>query len=92
MRDKTRMMLGKEHPSTLTSMNNLATVLTRQGKYEQVEEIFRQTLELEEAVLGKEHPPTLTSMNNLENVQSLSGQVRTGGRDVSPKTRAELTI
>jgi hypothetical protein len=27
-------VLGKEHPSTLTSMNNLAGVLRDQGKYE----------------------------------------------------------
>jgi hypothetical protein len=27
-------VLGKEHPFTLTSMNNLATVLINQGKYE----------------------------------------------------------
>jgi hypothetical protein len=59
------MVLGKEHPSTLTSMNNLATVLRDQGKYEQVEEMHRQVLGLSETVLGKEHPSTLTSMNNL---------------------------
>jgi hypothetical protein len=37
-------VLGKEHPDTLTSMNNLALVLSDQGKYEQAEEIQRQTL------------------------------------------------
>jgi hypothetical protein len=31
-------VLGEEHPSTLTSMNNLAGVLRDQGKYEQAEE------------------------------------------------------
>lgn len=31
---KTEKMLGKKHPSTLTSINNLAGVLSRQGKYE----------------------------------------------------------
>ena len=36
------MVLGKEYPSTLTSMNNLATVLRGQGKYEQAEEVRRQ--------------------------------------------------
>ena len=30
---KTEKMLGKEHPATLTSMNNLAGVLSSQGKY-----------------------------------------------------------
>jgi len=28
-------MLGKEHPSTLTSINNMAAVLKDQGKYGQ---------------------------------------------------------
>jgi hypothetical protein len=51
-----KTLLGKEHPSTLGSMNNL-------GMYEQVEEIHRQTLGLSETVLGKEHPNTLMSMN-----------------------------
>ena len=32
-------VLGKEHPDTLTSMNNLAEVLRGQGKYEQAEEM-----------------------------------------------------
>ena len=58
-------ILGKKHPSTLTSMNNLALVLNRQGKYEEAEGIYRQTLALRESVLGKKHPDTLTSMNNL---------------------------
>ena len=40
-------MLGKEHPSTLMSMNSLAMVLKDQGKYEQAEEMLRQALRLE---------------------------------------------
>jgi hypothetical protein len=28
-------VLGREHPSTLSSMNNLASVLDSQGKYEE---------------------------------------------------------
>ena len=45
-------MLGPEHPSTLTSMNNLAQVLYSQGKYEAAEEMQRRALELKEKVLG----------------------------------------
>ncbi len=59
---KTEKMLGKEHPSTLTSMNNLASVLSRQGKYDEAEEMHRQAMALKETVLGKEHPDTLTSV------------------------------
>jgi tetratricopeptide (TPR) repeat protein len=61
-------VLGKEHPSTLMSMNSLAMVLKDQGKYEQAEEMLRQALRLRETVLGKEHPSTLMSMNNLAGV------------------------
>ena len=42
-------VLGKKHPSTLTSMNNLALVLNHQGKYEEAEGIQRQALALSES-------------------------------------------
>jgi tetratricopeptide (TPR) repeat protein len=59
------VMLGSEHPATLTSMNRLAEILGSQGKYEAAEEMHRRTLELREKVLGSEHPDTLASRNNL---------------------------
>ena len=55
-------VLGTEHPSTLGSMNDLALVLSSQGKYEEAEEMHGQALALRERVLGKEHPDTLTSV------------------------------
>jgi tetratricopeptide (TPR) repeat protein len=58
-------VLGKEHPVTLMSMNNLAESLRQKGKYAEAEAMHRQTLQLRETVLGKEHPVTLMSMNNL---------------------------
>ncbi|KAK8002369.1 response regulator [Apiospora arundinis] len=58
-------VLGREHPSTLASMNNLAESLRQQGKHAEAEEMHRQTLGLKETVLGREHPSTLDSMNNL---------------------------
>jgi tetratricopeptide (TPR) repeat protein len=58
-------VLGQEHPDTLGSMNNLASVLGSQGKYAEAEGMHRQALQLREKVLGQEHPDTLTSMNNL---------------------------
>ena len=65
---------GKEHPNALVSMNNLAIVLSKQGKYEQAEEMHRQALGLRETVLGKEHPDALRSMNNLAAVLSNQGK------------------
>jgi Flp pilus assembly protein TadD len=39
--------------------------VSRQGEYEQAEEMHRKAFGLRETVLGKEHPDTPTSMNNL---------------------------
>jgi tetratricopeptide (TPR) repeat protein len=55
-------VLSKEHPSTLMSINNLALVLSSQGKYKEAEAMYRQTLALREKVLSKEHPDTLKSV------------------------------
>ena len=73
-------MLGKEHSDTLTSMINLARVLSSQGKYDEAEEIHRQVLALRERVLGKDHPDTLTSMNNLAGIEQ-PRQIQRGRRD-----------
>jgi tetratricopeptide (TPR) repeat protein len=66
--------LGKTHPSTLTTMSNLALVLDSQGKYAEAETINRQTLEVKEEVLGKMHPDTLTTMSNLAGVLNSQGK------------------
>ena len=71
---KTEKMLGKEHPSTLGSMNNLALMLSSQGKYEEAERIHRRALALKESVLRKKHPSTLTSMSNLAEVLRNQGK------------------
>ncbi|RDW63506.1 hypothetical protein BP6252_11051 [Coleophoma cylindrospora] len=66
--------LGEKHPSTLTSMSNLALVLDSQGKYTEAETMNSQTLELSEEVLGKKHPETLTTMSNLALVLNKQGK------------------
>jgi len=40
----------KEHPDTITTMANLASVLRDQGKYDQAEEMYRRKIELSETV------------------------------------------
>lgn len=67
-------MLGLEYPSTLRTLNNLAGVLRKQGKYEQAEEMYRQTFELQKRVLGLQHPKTLASMNDLAIMLSEQGK------------------
>ncbi|KAF2831485.1 kinesin light chain 1 [Ophiobolus disseminans] len=69
-------VLGPEHPHTLMSMSNLASVLKSQGKYEEAEAMNRQELECTKKVLGPEHPDTLTSMSNLALVLDRQGKYK----------------
>jgi tetratricopeptide (TPR) repeat protein len=57
--------LGQEHPSTLSSMANLASTYRNQGRWKEAEELQGQELEICSKVLGQEHPDTLVSMANL---------------------------
>lgn len=58
-------VLGREDPSTLSTISNITASLINQGKYAKAETIYREILVLQEKVLGKEHLDTLVSMNNL---------------------------
>lgn len=60
-----RRVLGKEHPDTLTSMNNLAETLRTQGDLPGARGLQETVLAVRRRVLGVEHPDTLASMNNL---------------------------
>lgn len=73
---------GVDRPSSLTSINNLARVLSHQGSFEQVEEMYRQALRLRDVVLGKEHPGILTSMNDLANMSSDTDQPASAEPDI----------
>jgi len=66
--------LGKEHPTTATSLSNLGNVLYLQGKLKDAEAVHRRVLAIREKVLGPEHPDTATSMNNLANVLQQQGR------------------
>ena len=70
-----KRVLGAEHPSTPTSINNLASTYWNQGRWKEAEEQFVQVMETRKRVLGAEHPSTLTSINNL--VITLNSQSRT---------------
>jgi hypothetical protein len=67
-------------------MNNLTGVLS-QGKYEEVEEMHRQKLQLKETVLGEEHPDTLTSVYCLAHLLHLQRRLNEAG----PLYRRALT-
>ena len=66
--------LGKDHPDTLSSVNNLAGLLTKQGKLEEAEALYRRALEGREAKLGKDHKSTRNSAMGLKNTLNRQGK------------------
>ncbi|KAH8668244.1 hypothetical protein BGZ60DRAFT_376348 [Tricladium varicosporioides] len=57
--------LGREHTSTLNTVNNLAILYADQGKLEAAEKMYERALAGYEKALGREHTSTLSTVNNL---------------------------
>ncbi|KAI9785621.1 MAG: hypothetical protein M1816_000368 [Peltula sp. TS41687] len=70
-------VLGQEHPDTLSSMANLASTYSNQGRRQEAEELEVEVLEARKRVLGQEHPDSLTSMASL--ASTYRDQVRSPG-------------
>jgi len=58
-------ILGKEHPSTAATYNNIAEVCSDQGDYAKALEWHQKALDIREKVLGKEHRDTAVTYNNI---------------------------
>ncbi len=58
-------MLGPDHPDVARSLNNLADLYERQGRYAEAEPLFERALAIRERAVGPDHPDTATSTNNL---------------------------
>ena len=68
-------VLGVDHPDTLSSVNNLGSLLKAQGKLEEAEVLYRRALEGRERVLGVDHPDTLLSMYNFADFLEQKGDL-----------------
>jgi len=58
-------VLGADHPSTATSLNNLALLYHNQGRYKEAEPLYKRAIEICEKALGANQPDTANSLNNL---------------------------
>jgi hypothetical protein len=56
---------GADHPDTLTSMGNLASIYRKQDRWEEAEKLQVQVMETSKTKLGADHPDMLTRMANL---------------------------
>jgi CHAT domain-containing protein len=67
-------VLGRDHPDTLSSVNNLAGLYRATGRFEKAEPLYERALEGRERVLGRDHPDTLGSVNNLAALYDATGR------------------
>jgi tetratricopeptide (TPR) repeat protein len=81
-------VLGRKHPDTATSYNNLGYNLHAQGQTKEAEPLLRKALDSREEVLGPIHPDTATSYNNLAYICQAQGRAR----EAEPLYRKMLAI
>jgi hypothetical protein len=62
--------LGPDHPTTATSLSNLAKVLADQGDLAGARTLHERALHIRETLLGAEHPDTQRSRGDLAAVVS----------------------
>lgn len=62
IREKT---LGENHPAVAATLNNLAVLYGKRGKYKEAEPLCKRALDIREKVLGKDHPDVAKQLNNL---------------------------
>ena len=71
--------LGLEHPQTLVSINNLASVYSATGRYSEAEPFYDRVLEARERVLGPPDPDTLNSVTNFGFLYEATGRYDEAG-------------
>ena len=57
--------LGRDHPALATSLNNLAGLYYRQGRYAEAEPLYQRSLAILQKAHGRDHPDVAISLNNL---------------------------
>lgn len=67
-------VLGRLHPDTALSLDHLAWVYWRQGRFEEAERLYQQALEIREQVLEPTHPDMAQSFSVLAGVYSDQGK------------------
>ena len=68
-----KVVLGENHPETLTSMNNLALLYDKQGESEKAMLLFEECLRMHKTVLG-DHRETIITLINLAGLYKVKGE------------------
>jgi serine/threonine protein kinase/tetratricopeptide (TPR) repeat protein len=67
--------LGRDHPETLVSMNNLGRCMSVIGRLREALTLLEETLELRKARLGPDHPDTLRTLGNVITTYRMLGRI-----------------
>lgn len=59
------VILGKDHPQTLTKVYNIAYMLHKQGRYNEAEAAYQRLCEGLERALGEDQPLTRASVKGV---------------------------
>jgi tetratricopeptide (TPR) repeat protein len=80
--------LGADHPDTVRSLSNLASLYYSQGKFAEAEPLYKRALAIREKAFGVDHLLTATSLNNLATAYNLQGKYA----ESEPLYKRSLTI
>jgi len=69
-----RELPGKDHSTTLSYMNGLAVLRTKQKQYDDAKRLFDEVLEARKRKLGEDHPHTLETKNDLAMLYKEQGE------------------
>jgi tetratricopeptide (TPR) repeat protein len=67
-------LVGRDHPATLETRNNIASCIGQMGQADEAVHLFQELLPDVERVLGHDHPATLTTRNNIADYTRRIGQ------------------
>jgi tetratricopeptide (TPR) repeat protein len=67
-------VLGVDHPTTLSTMMNLADALAHQGRLAEAEKLLREVVATRRRVLGPKHRNTLRAMTELARAIDAAGR------------------
>ena len=66
-------VLGKDHPDTATTYNNIAGVYYNQDKYDEALKLYLKSYNILFKKLGPDHPHTIDGINNARTAYNASG-------------------
>ncbi|KAJ7714264.1 P-loop containing nucleoside triphosphate hydrolase protein [Mycena metata] len=72
--EKSKLLLGDDHPDTLSAMGILASTYSKLGEFQKAKELEVLVLEKRTKLLGEDHPSTLLTMGNLASTYSELGE------------------